>query len=434
VSNPRIYIAIGTFHPLVGGAERQALLQGRALRARGYDATIVTLRHNRAWPKYDAVEGVPIIRVAGMVLGGREKLPTPLRRLAYLLGVLTMGWVLWWRRQRYDILHVYQLNLLLLPAAFVCRLISKPLIVALRCADSRYQAGSGNHAIASARQQRLHALRSPAEGQDRSRGDLEALESLGKPMVRLTHYLLRRAQVVMVVLSLRMQQDLLLHGFPLAGVQVIPNGVDLTRFRPASPRSPAERPARVVLYVGRLTFQKGVDVLLTAWRGVQEQLPESQPTRLIIVGAGPSQAQLERLTATLAIDDSVEFVGEHSDVAAWLRRSDVAVLPSRWEGMPNALLEAMASGLPCVATRVSGSEEIVEHAVNGLLVDPEDHLALTQALLAVLLDPALGGRYGAAARATIVERYSLDHIMSVYVDLYHSLYNGAPTPASSVVI
>ena len=153
MSNPRIYIAIGTFHPLVGGAERQALLQGRALRERGYDATIVTLRHNRAWPKHDAVEGVPVyfqttlthiepvegvpvVRVAGMVLGGRENLPTPLRRLAYLLGVLILGWALWWRRQSYDILHVYQLNLLILPAALVSGFVSKPLIVALRCASS----------------------------------------------------------------------------------------------------------------------------------------------------------------------------------------------------------------------------------------------------------------------------------------------------------
>jgi glycosyltransferase involved in cell wall biosynthesis len=434
VSNPRIYIVIGTFHPLVGGAERQALLQGRALRARGYDATIVTLRHNRAWPKYDAVEGVPVIRVAGMVLGGRENLPTPLRRLAYLFGALILGWALWRRRHRYDILHVYQLNLLILPAALVSRLVSKPLIVALRCADSRYRGDSSNHQILSACPQQGHAQPSPAEGQDRSRGDLEALESLGKPIVRLTRYLLRRPQVVLVVLSERMRRDLVAHGFRLAGVQVIPNGVDLTRFRPANPGSPPARPDGLVLYIGRLMFQKGVDVLLTAWRGVQEQLPESQRARLVIVGDGPGRAQLECLTASLGIAESVTFVGEQSDIAAWLLRSTAAVLPSRWEGMPNALLEAMASGLPCVATRVSGSEEMIQHRVNGLLVEPEDHVALTEALLTVLLDPALGGRYGCAARATVVERYSLDHVMSVYLDLYHHLCNGPSRPISLVAI
>jgi glycosyltransferase involved in cell wall biosynthesis len=77
---------------------------------------------------------------------------------------------------------------------------------------------------------------------------------------------------------------------------------------------------------------------------------------------------------------------------------------------------------------------VIQHRVNGLLVDPEDHVALAEALLTVLLDPALGGRYGCAARATVVERYSLDHVMSVYLDLYHSLYNGAPRPISPVAI
>jgi glycosyltransferase involved in cell wall biosynthesis len=434
VSNPRIYIAIGTFHPLVGGAERQALLQGQALRALGYDATIVTLRHDRAWPKHDVVEGVPVVRVAGMALGGREKLPTPLRRLAYLLGVFILGWALWWRRQRFDILHVYQLNLLILPAALVSGLVSKPLIVALRCADSHYQGVSSNRQLASSRPLQTPAQPSPAEGPDRSRGDLEALESLGKPMVLLTHYLLRRPLVVLVVLSARMRQDLLSHGFHFDGVQAIPNGVDLTRFRPARLESPIVRPTKLVIYVGRLTFQKGVDVLLTAWRGVQDRLPELQRARLVIVGAGPGRAQLECLTASLGIADSVMFVGEQSDVAAWLRTSDVAVLPSRWEGMSNALLEAMASGLPCVATRVSGSEEVIQHSVNGLLVEPEDHVALAGALSTLLLDPALGDRYGRAAHATVVERYSLDHVTSVYLELYHRLHNGAPRPISARAI
>ncbi len=434
MSKPRVYIAIATFHPQVGGAERQALLQGCALRAHGYDATIITLRHDRAWPKYDAVEGVPVVRVAGMVLGGREKFPAPLRKLAYLLGVLTMGWVLWWRRKSYDILHVYQLNLLILPAAFVCWLVSKPLIVALRCADSCYRVGSSNDETTSARPCQVKAPSSLAKDGDRSRGDLEALESLGKPIVGLTRYLLKRANAVMVVLTLHMQKDLTEHGLPIAGVRVIPNGVDLAHFRPAGP---AVRPlfrAGLVLFVGRLTFQKGIDVLLTAWRDVQEHLPHSQRARLVIVGTGPLRARLESLSVTLGIADSVEFVGVQVDVAAWLRSSDVVVLPSRWEGMPNSLLEAMASGLPCIATRVSGSEELIQHGINGLLVERDDDAGLAQALLSVLQNPVLGGKYGCAARLTIEEHYSLDHVMGAYLDLYHSLYGDTLRPGSKAVI
>src|SRR5919198_6684737 len=91
MSKPRIYIAIATFLPMVGGAERQALAHARSLRERGYEATIMTLRHDRAWSRHEAIEGVPVMRVAGRVAGGRERFPGPLRRLAYLLGLLAMG-------------------------------------------------------------------------------------------------------------------------------------------------------------------------------------------------------------------------------------------------------------------------------------------------------------------------------------------------------
>ncbi len=122
MSTPRIYIAVATFHPQVGGAETQALAQGRGLRERGYAATIVTFCHDRAWLQNEVIEGVPVIRVAGKLLGGRKKLPKLLQRFLYLLALLVMGWTVWQHRQHYDVLHVYQLNLLALPTALVCRL------------------------------------------------------------------------------------------------------------------------------------------------------------------------------------------------------------------------------------------------------------------------------------------------------------------------
>src|SRR3954463_5928629 len=122
MDKPRIYITIATFHPIVGGAERQALIQARNLRERGYATTIVTFRHNKAWPRHELIEGVPVIRVAGMLLGRREKLPRILQKAFYLLAMIIIGWTLWRHHQRYDILHVYQFTLLALPTALVCRL------------------------------------------------------------------------------------------------------------------------------------------------------------------------------------------------------------------------------------------------------------------------------------------------------------------------
>jgi len=151
---------------------------------------------------------------------------------------------------------------------------------------------------------------------------------------------------------------------------------------------------------------------------VQEQLPQAQ---LIIVGSGDLQPQLSRMARELGIVESVEFAGLQSDVRAQFHGGGVAVLPSRCEGMSNALLEAMACGLPCIATRVSGSEDLITHGINGLLVEPEDYGGLAQALLTLLRDPLLAQRYAQAARATIENHFSLDEVADKYVELYRQM-------------
>jgi glycosyltransferase involved in cell wall biosynthesis len=127
------------------------------------------------------------------------------------------------------------------------------------------------------------------------------------------------------------------------------------------------------------------------------------------------------MAQALSIADCVEFAGLQSDIPAQLHRGRLAVLPSRWEGMSNALLEAMACGLACVATRTSGSEDLIEHGVNGLLVEPEDYQSMAKALLTLLDNSALVQEYGGAARETIERYYSFEQIMDKYVELYRRI-------------
>jgi len=143
--------------------------------------------------------------------------------------------------------------------------------------------------------------------------------------------------------------------------------------------------------------------------------------RLVIVGSGPIQSQLERMAGELGIVDSVEFVGLQSDVPAQLHRGAIGVLPSRWEGMPNALLEAMACGLACVATRVSGSEDVIQHGTNGLLVESEDYMGMAEAILTLLQNPETASCYGQAACKTIAQDYSLEYITDRYTEIYRRL-------------
>lgn len=434
MSKPRIYIAISTFHPLVGGAEKQALLQGRSLRERGYEATVITFHHSKDWPEKEIVAGTPTIRVAGSVLGGRERLPRLLQKMLYIVAMFVMGWVLWRHRHRYDILHVYQLTLLTLPAAFVCRLAGKALVVSIRCAD----AGSES-TIHDDKASLVAGPLDPATpwlavtGLTRTGGDIESLEHLGRPVVRLTHALLLHTHSVVTLLSSRSKHDLVAHNFAHPHVQLIPNGVDITRFYPRAVEDRAEKDTRGVICVAQLRYQKGIDVLLQAWRLVQEKEGQTASARLLIVGSGTLRTQLERLVHALGIQESVTFAGEQSDVPAHLRQGDIAVLPSRWEGMPNALLEAMACGLPCIATRISGSEDIIQHGVNGLLVESENYEALAHALLLLLHDPVLAEGYGRNGRKTIEQHYALEHITDTYEELYHRLVeHSMPLPVEVV--
>ncbi len=419
MSEPRIYIVISTFFPSVGGAENQALLQSSSLRKSGYEATVVTFRHSREWLPREVVGGVPVLRVAGMLLIDRWKRPRLLQKLLFLMAILVLGWTLWQQRRNYDILHVYNLGVPALIAALICRLSGKALIIAIRSAGSSTVSGAGpslhvGSLDASAAWLRVDE-RLRANGQVRVSSDLEALARMGKPVMRLARFLLSSTHAVIVVLSSRMKKSLLAYDFTLPDIQLIPNGVDINRFKPDPEAAALSEREQVVVCISGLRYEKGIDVLLQAWSLVHQQAPQA---RLIIVGRGTLEDQLKHMAQALGLTDCVEFTGIQSDIPAQLHRGSIMVLPSRWEGMPNAVLEAMACGLPCVATRVSGSEDIIQHGVNGLLVEVEDHQGMAQALLALLREPPLVQKYGRAARATVERHYSLEQVMLSYKELY----------------
>src|SRR5216684_1991900 len=107
----RVYLAPETFLPLVGGSEKQALLQSKYLRAQGIEATIITLHFQQDCPASEMIDGVPVVRVASAILRWHERLPGILRQLCYLWALFVLGWRLWRSRHMYDILHVFQFSL-----------------------------------------------------------------------------------------------------------------------------------------------------------------------------------------------------------------------------------------------------------------------------------------------------------------------------------
>jgi len=196
-------------------------------------------------------------------------------------------------------------------------------------------------------------------------------------------------------------------------IVTIANGLDVDRFeirKPGSTRGP-----RIVTTVANLRPGKGHDVLLKAAARLVRRVPD---IRFRIIGDGPRRRDLERQAAALRISSHVDFLGYRSDVPALLRTSDIFVLPSFMEASPNALIEAMAAGLPIVATHVGGIPEAIEHERSGVLVPPGDDRALAAGIARLLKRPEMAARLADAARQSAAARFSFERMVREFQQLY----------------
>jgi glycosyltransferase involved in cell wall biosynthesis len=215
---------------------------------------------------------------------------------------------------------------------------------------------------------------------------------------------------------------------PRCRVLAIPNGIDTSAFNPAPAiRSGAIQgwrfgPGPVVVTVANLLEAKGYPILLRAAAKVVSEL--KQCTFVAIGGEVEGdgyRASLERLAEQLGLRDRIQFLGWRKEVAEALRAADVAVFPSLTEGLPLALLEAMACGRPVVATAVGGVPEVVRHELTGLLVPPRDVDALAAAVLRLLNDRDLAERMGREGRRRVEVHFTLERVLSRTQELYEAL-------------
>lgn len=210
---------------------------------------------------------------------------------------------------------------------------------------------------------------------------------------------------------------------PAPRIVIIPNGVATDSICRASPlnHSALGLPSKAVvaICVARLDRQKGIDVLLKASVRVIESVPEFQ---LLLVGCGPEEASLQDLASRLGVSSHTRFLGLRDDVPALLRTADFFVLPSRWEGMPNAVLEAMAAGLPVVATSAEGSGELVRDGQTGRAVPIDDISSLASGIIELATDRDKRRRWGGTAQAIVRQEYSLTEMVLRYEQLYESLF------------
>jgi glycosyltransferase involved in cell wall biosynthesis len=259
------------------------------------------------------------------------------------------------------------------------------------------------------------------------------VENFSPPLVYLHRQLINHGIATdLVVVSKQVQLAAIeQEGIRPERITVIANGIDT---HPITPLSEAEKVSLrhslgveksdpLLLTVARLKPQKGHTYLLDAIPKILEAVPKAL---FVFAGDGPLREELQAKALALGIEPAVRFLGVYTEISQLLQVSDVFVLPSLWEGLPVAMLEAMLAGIPIVATEVEGVEEVVQNGENGLLVPPGDPEALSRTLIQLLQDRQSSVEYnrleqlGAAGKATIVTEYTAERMCRKYENLFNS--------------
>lgn len=233
-----------------------------------------------------------------------------------------------------------------------------------------------------------------------------------------------------VAVSDEVRRRLLKAGVHGDAIRLIRNGIDLRPFDNATPslRDSTSESALIVGLIGRLSIEKGIDIFLRAAARVLVEFPSA---RFVVVGEGPDKDKLEQLVDQLNIRGSVSMLGRRSDMPSVYASLDVMVSSSRQEGLPIAMLEGMASGLPLVATAVGEVPTVVVDGQTGLLVPAEDADSLTEGILSLLRDPEMRVRFGAAAKQRVEDEYSAARMTADYLRVYADAIESSDLPIGS---
>jgi L-malate glycosyltransferase len=367
----RVFYLMDSF--AVGGTETQAVELALRMGAAGYEVTLGSLREQG--PLLELLRGAPVALKEFHPRGGIDS-PQGIYQ------ILRLSWFL--RRGRFNVVHTHDLwsNLMGVPAAW---LAGVPAIVSSRRDLAQFDWYRGNRRVW-----------------------LRRIQSLSN---------------VVLANATAVRDSLIAEGgFAPEKLRIIRNGVDIKKFQVPSEREvlfPDVRDGKVIVLAGNMHSDvKGHPWLIAAAPAVLREFPS---TRFVLVGDGEARERFVHQAAELGLSRNFLFLGRRSDIARILASCDIAVLPSRGEGLPNAVLEYMAAGLPVVVSRVGGGEELVEDGVTGLLVPSEDSAALSAAFLRYLRNPQEAKRMAESGRQFVTRNFSFDRLVREVDELYTAL-------------
>jgi glycosyltransferase involved in cell wall biosynthesis len=372
------------FRPIEGGYERAAARLSAGLADEGMRVVIITERRERAWLAVEHIDGYEVRRLPCCY---RPHLHTITSVLAFACFLLCHG-------RNFEIWHVHQYGFHAALAVALGKLLRRPVVLKLTSS-----AGMGI-------------------------GKAMGSNAIVKGILGFLH---RRVSACLAV-SKETREEATWFGIPSSRIHVIHNGVDGHQFPPALPEERVSARLslnlvceRLVLYVGRLSPEKNPLGLLDAWAAVDTKAREN--ALLALVGDGPAWNHVYTRAQQLNPAAEVYLAGQQSDVATWYRAADIYVIPSHLEGLSNTMIEALASGLPVISTRVSGSSVLLESPVAGFVVNIGDKDQLAGAIECLLRDEDLRKRFGKNARLTFEMRFSLESIVKRTIILYNNVLN-----------
>ena len=366
------------FPPIGGGAGTACFHTCRELNRLGVSVSVITSAY-KDQPRFEVLDGVSIYRVPALRQKTLESTTTEI--VSFLLSA-TVEAARFVRRENPDLIHAY----FGLPSGAIGwalnKLLGVPYLISFRGRDVHGGSAKGTNGIQG------------------------PMRWLSRPVWRSADSLIANSDGL---------RDIALNVLPEAQIGVIPNGVNADEFSQGSAHS--DRTAEA-LYVGRLESYKGLGDLLEAVRCARAA---GADFRLSIVGDGSIHTELKTQATSLGVDDCVTFLGQidRKRIPDHYRSADFLVLPSIVEGMPNTILEGMASGLPVLATQIPGSEELVDDR-NGILVEPSCPEALADGLIALSADTELRKRLGKESRKKAMKR-SWRSVAEAYLRVYRKL-------------
>lgn len=360
-----IIMVINSFFPLVGGAERQAQRISEALVNRGHKVTVLTRHHRNLEEKVD-INGVNIIRIK---VGNINKIKPIIFLIKTLIFVRK-------NKKKIDIVHGHSLNAPGLIVALIRKYFKIPVVVKI--------AGGGDKTGCEIIKMNNSGIK-------------------GKLKVKIMNKYIDK----FIAISKSIEKDLEIVGTSKHQVEYLPNGIDMNLFHKSSLES-----RRDFLYLGRLESVKGIDILLKAWMNIIKE-NENFPHKLYIAGNGS-------LKNSIPIDPSIKYLGNVSDVKKIILQNEFFILPSRYEGISNALLEAMALERVIIASNVGGNPDLISNNVTGYLFESENIKELKSIIWRVVSEKKERD-VGRRAREFLEENYNLEKNVSKLEKLYQEI-------------